>query len=72
MIITLLQDITENTIDAVIISYETTSQELQDIFYNVKENNPEGYEWDDFVNALPTDCTIYDVNNDLKNNIIGY
>lgn len=72
MKIILLQDIQENTIDAVIVSYETTPKELQEIFNKVKQDKPTDYEWDDFIIALPKDCLIYNVKDNSQCNIVFY
>lgn len=58
MRVTLLKDLDENCVDAVITSYESRPEEIQEAIARAKEK-PD-YQWDDIIKELPKDCKIYD------------
>lgn len=58
MRVILLKDLDENCVDAVITSYESSPEEIQEAITRVKEK-PD-YQWDDIIKELPKDCKIYD------------
>lgn len=58
MIITLLQDLSEGTTDAVIISKNSTSEEIQEKINEAKEQKEYDWQWEDLEEALPGDCEI--------------
>ena len=63
----LLRDSMSSGVDAVILTRETTVDDVQEIIYNVKENNDE-WQFDDIVDALPGDCDVYAAwSNDFNN-----
>jgi hypothetical protein len=59
MIITLLKDLTEDCVDAVIVSTTSTAQDIENALRKMREQN-EYYEWDDLLDCLPDDCVVYD------------
>lgn len=59
MIITLLNDLEDGTTDCVIISETTTSEKIQSAIFKVKEEKECDYQFDDLLNALPSDCKVY-------------
>ena len=60
MIITLIRDDDDGTVDAVITSTTTTSEQIEDILDQVKVDVYEGKEDDDYLSLLkqrlPDDC----------------
>lgn len=59
-----LNDMTENCVDAVIIAKTSTKEEIESAIDRAKEID--AYTWDDILEALPSDCEIYDRwNNDM-------
>ena len=63
MKITVLNDLAENEVDAIITSEETSSEEIQKIIDAVKQeywdNGGESDLIADIQNALPADCIMY-------------
>ena len=59
MKIYLLKDLAEGCVDAVITAETSTEEDISEAIYRAKEK--EDYQWDDLVDELPEDCTIYDV-----------
>ena len=58
MSIYFLKDMSDNSIDAVIISETSTKEDIENAIAKSKESP--GYTWEDLVNALPNDCEIHD------------
>lgn len=58
--ITILKDLSEDSVDAIIISTKTTSEQIQECIDKAKSDNDGSWEWNDIVEALPSDCTVYD------------
>ncbi len=54
----LLNDLEEGVTDAVIVTKETTAEEVEDIIYKVKESDSE-WQFDDIINNLPEDCKVF-------------
>ena len=61
----LLKDLSEDSVDAVIIAETSTEEEIESAICKAKEKDD--YQWEDLVEALPDDCQIYDKWADLKN-----
>lgn len=59
MRVILLKDLSEDCVDAVIITKTSTVKDIELAIKEMKENTlyPE---WDDFVNCLPSGCVVYD------------
>lgn len=53
-----LKDLEENCVDAVIIAETSTSEDIRNAIYKLKEK--EGYTWHDLLQSLPSDCILYD------------
>lgn len=56
--ITLLKDLTEDCVDAVIVSQTTTSKEIEDCIQHAKEIKDMDWQFEDLLEALPSDCEI--------------
>lgn len=59
MSVIFLTDLSEDTVDAVIITETSTAEEVEVAIQKAKEDN-EDYQWDDLINSLPEDCKVYD------------
>lgn len=59
MNIILLRDMVEDTVDAVIITETSTKEEVQIAIEKVKSDSD--WQFEDIVNNLPEDCSIYTV-----------
>lgn len=57
-----LKDLSEDYIDAVIISKNdnVTAKDIQKNIDKMKEQNEHDWQWEDIVNCLPQGCEIYD------------
>ena len=64
MNVILLRDLEDGCVDGVITSFETTTEELQEIIREVR--NKEDFQWDDLIDSLPKDCTLYSRWTELK------
>lgn len=64
MTIYLLKDLEDNSADAVIIAKKSTTKDIEKAISKAKKID--AYTWEDIINALPSDCEIYDRWNDLK------
>ena len=58
MAIYLLKDLEDNCADAVIIAKKSTKKDIEKAIKKAKKID--AYTWDDIINALPSDCEIYD------------
>ena len=72
MIVTLLRDAGSQCVDAVILSYETTTHEIQEIIDRVKIEKEYDYQFDDLKAALPKDCEMHEKWSDLKEHSVYY
>ena len=59
MVVYFLKDIAEDCVDAVIIAETSTREDIVEAIERAKQK--ENYQWEDLVNELPDDCTIYDI-----------
>lgn len=59
--IILLKDLSENEVDAVIITEKTNAGEIEKIISNVKNEYPGEWTDEDIMEALPSDCEFYRV-----------
>lgn len=59
--IILLMDLSENEVDAVIITKETTSENVEEIISEVKDKYSGEWTDEDIMDALPNDCKFYRV-----------
>lgn len=57
---TFLYDADFGTITGVIMSVNTTSEDIRRIVDEVRAENPSEWIWDDIWTALPEDCDVYD------------
>ena len=57
-----LKDLSEDYIDAVIISKNDniTAKDIQKNIDKMKEQNEHDWQWEDIVNCLPQGCEFYD------------
>lgn len=67
MIVYFLKDLCEDCIDAIIIAETSTKEDIEKAIEKSKQVDE--YQWDDLVEALPDDCTIYDK---WSNDIVYY
>lgn len=58
MKIVILKDKDEGCVDAVIVSNVSTTQDIENAIERARAN-PD-YQWEDLLNELPKDCTVYD------------
>lgn len=58
MLVYFLKDMCDNTVDAVIMAETSTKEDIEKAIAKAKEQDD--FQWDDLVNALPNDCSIYD------------
>lgn len=72
MIVSLLKDAESHEVDAVIVSYETTPKEIQEIIDRVKAEKEYDYQFDDLKDALPKDCTMFEKWNELIDHSVYY
>lgn len=57
MFITVIKDNESKDVLGIISSYETTSEEIEDIAYMVKRKYPYDWTMQNIKEALPRDCT---------------
>ena len=57
---TFLYDADFGTTTGVILSTETTSEDIRRIVEDIREEKPDEWTWDDIWMALPSDCYVYD------------
>lgn len=55
----LLKDLSDGSVDAVIVSKTSTKEEIEDAIIAAKQKD--GYDWNDIIEALPNDCECYDI-----------
>lgn len=60
MKVILLKDISEGTVDAVIVTNVTSAKEIEERIQRVKEEKEGDWQWEDIVGCLPLDCVVYD------------
>lgn len=63
MNIVLLKDLEENNVDAVIVAETSTTEEIKSSIKKMRIDfwaKDEDWEWDDLLECLPKDCTVYD------------
>lgn len=60
MKVTLLKEIEEGCIDAVIISNVTEPSKIQLLIDKVKATKQYEYQWEDLLSCLPDDCEVHD------------
>ena len=60
MEITFLYDADFGTITGVIMSTETTSEDIRRIVEDIREEKPDEWTWDDIWMKQPSDCDVYD------------
>lgn len=58
--ITVLKDLESGETDAIILSNTTTKEEIETKISDAKEKFGMEWNWENLVDALPSDCSIYD------------
>lgn len=61
IMIILLKDLSENEVDAIILTKETTSEKVEEIISEIKNKYPGEWTDEDIIDALPSDCEFYRV-----------
>jgi len=51
-----LKDMYEGSVDVVILTQDSTKQDIEDVIWRAKQI--EGYQWCDIEECLPSDCTV--------------
>ena len=54
-----LKDLSECCVDAVIIAETSAKEDIQEAINTMKAEKSE-HQWEDLLEALPDDCTVYD------------
>ena len=69
MIVTLLKDLCEDCVDAVIVSEKSTATEIQLAIDKMKQELDKkdlSYCWEDLLDCMPDDCIVFDRWSDLE------